>query len=69
MRFKPLNGFGARAAELTVGSHHLRIDAADVVCRLTTDASLTALVEEHAVILDKPLAFILGPDEPVEGAP
>ncbi len=69
MRFKPLNGFGARASEMTVGSHHLRIDAADVVCRLTTDASLTALVEEHAVILDKPLAFILGPDEPVEGAP
>lgn len=69
MRFKPVNGFGSRPSELTIGSHHLRVDAADVICRLTTDASLTALVEENAVILDRPLAFILGPDETVEGAP
>ena len=69
MRFKPANRFGARPSELTVGSHHLRVDAADTVCRLTTDASLTAMVEEHAVVLDRPVAFILGPDEAVEGAP
>ena len=69
MRFKPVNEFGSRPSELTIGSHHLRVDAADVICRLTTDASLTALVEEHAVILDRPLAFILGPDETVAEAP
>jgi GH15 family glucan-1,4-alpha-glucosidase len=53
----------------TSGSHHLRVVGADVVFRLTTDASLTALVEEQTVILDRPLAFILGPDESVAAAP
>ncbi|HEV7432303.1 MAG TPA: glycoside hydrolase family 15 protein, partial [Steroidobacteraceae bacterium] len=69
MRFKPVNQYGLRPSEMTLGSHHLRVDAADVVCRLTTDASLTALVEEQPVILHGPLAFILGPDETLEAAP
>lgn len=69
MRFKPSNGYGSQPAKWTVGSHHLRVVGADVVCRLTTDASLTAVVEEQTVILDRPLAFILGPDEPVDIAP
>ena len=69
MRFKPVNGYGSHPAKITGGSHHLRVVAADVVCRLTTDASLTALMEEHVVVLDKPLAMILGPDETVPSAP
>ncbi len=69
MRFKPANDYGSRLSELTVGSHHIGVNAADVNCRLTTDASLTALMDGQAVIVDKPLALILGPDEPVESAP
>jgi GH15 family glucan-1,4-alpha-glucosidase len=69
MRFRPMNKYGSHPAEWTTGSHHLRVVGADTVFRLTTDASLTALVEEQVVILDRPLAFILGPDESVAAAP
>jgi GH15 family glucan-1,4-alpha-glucosidase len=69
MRFKPVNEYGLRPAELTTGSHHLRVVATDVIFRLTTDAPLTALLEERDAILDRPLAFILGPDETVAAAP
>ena len=69
MRFRPVNRYGSQASELTTGSHHLTVAAANVTCRLTTDASLTALLDGQPVIVDKPLAMILGPDETVESAP
>jgi len=69
MRFKPFNAYGSRAAQMTAGSHSLRVAGSDVTCRLTTDASLTAIMEELPVVLDKPQAMILGPDETVPSAP
>ena len=69
LRFKPVNDYGARTPEVTAGSHHLRVVASDVTYRLTTDASLTALVDERAFVLDRPLVLILGPDEPLDAAP
>jgi len=69
VRFNPACGYGARAAELTAGSHHLRVAAADTACRLTTDASLSAITGQHPFELDRALALILGPDESIESAP
>jgi GH15 family glucan-1,4-alpha-glucosidase len=69
LRFTPANDYGARAAQLTAGSHHLRVAATDAACRLTTDASLSAITEQHPFELDRPLALILGPDETIEQAP
>jgi GH15 family glucan-1,4-alpha-glucosidase len=69
MRFKPVNDYGSQPSTLAAGSHHLTVAAADINCRLTTDASLTALVDGQPVIIDKPLAFLLGPDETVDTAP
>src|SRR5271170_2936603 len=63
VRFKPAVDYGRRLAAFTVGSHHLSFTLANQACRLTTDASLTALTEGRAIILDAPLAFLLGPDE------
>src|SRR2546430_14250601 len=35
--------------------------------RVTTDCSITALVDELAFVLQGPLSFLLGPDETLQG--
>src|SRR5439155_1394530 len=40
----------------------------DLVLRLTTDASVTALVEENFFFLEDAVTLLLGPDETVQGA-
>ena len=57
----------ARRPETTVGSSHVRYVGADLTLRLTTDASLTAIVEERAFLLDHELTLLLGPDETLVG--
>src|SRR5271170_2404042 len=69
MRFKPVVGYGRRPAEITAGSHHLSFGLAEQDCRLTTNASLAPLIEGRTVVLDAPVAFLLGPDESVEQPP
>jgi GH15 family glucan-1,4-alpha-glucosidase len=40
-----------------------------ITLRVTTDASITALLEERAIMLDHPIALVLGPDETLMDAP
>jgi GH15 family glucan-1,4-alpha-glucosidase len=69
LKFLPACDYGARKPATTLGSNHIQFKGTDTAARLTTDASITSLVEEHSVILDRPLAFLIGPDEPVAEAP
>jgi GH15 family glucan-1,4-alpha-glucosidase len=69
VRFKPTVDHGTRQPTLTLGGHHISFALAEQGCRLTTDASLTALTEERATVLEAPLAFLIGPDESVEQQP
>jgi GH15 family glucan-1,4-alpha-glucosidase len=41
---------------------------ADVTCRLTTNASLTHIIDENTFVLDRELHLILGPDETIPEA-
>ena len=50
---------------MTIGSSHLRFAGASHTLRLTTDASLTAILEERPFFLDDTLTLLLGPDESV----
>jgi GH15 family glucan-1,4-alpha-glucosidase len=68
-RLHPAAGYGARPAEARSGSHHLRFMADGIACRVTTNASLSALAENHEITLEGPLAFILGPDETLDEQP
>jgi GH15 family glucan-1,4-alpha-glucosidase len=63
VRLLPLYDHGAATPARTVGSNHVRYVAPQLVLRLTTDASITAVLEELPFILDRPLTLILGPDE------
>lgn len=65
IRLRPASNYGASRPRLSHGSNHIRFEARDYCLRLTTDASFSAILEEHSVILDEPLTLILGPDETI----
>jgi hypothetical protein len=65
IRLRPTWGYGANACEITHGSNHIRYLSPDLNLRLTTDASLTYVLEENFFVLDRPLHLILGPDETI----
>jgi GH15 family glucan-1,4-alpha-glucosidase len=69
LRYKPAKNYGAQQPDRTFGSHHVRTIGTNIAYRLTTDASLTAVAEEREIVLDRPLAFIIGPDETIGEAP
>ncbi|HVY65497.1 MAG TPA: glycoside hydrolase family 15 protein [Gammaproteobacteria bacterium] len=69
VRLRPLGDYGAVRPTLTYGSNHIRFVLPGFTIRLTTDASVTAIVEERAFVLDHPVALVLGPDETLTDSP
>jgi GH15 family glucan-1,4-alpha-glucosidase len=65
IRLRPAKDYGASACKKTRGSNHIRYLCADTTVRLTTNASLTHVIDESTFALDHPLYFVLGPDETV----
>jgi GH15 family glucan-1,4-alpha-glucosidase len=65
VRLRPTSQYGAGQVGMTVGSNHVRYVGQDLVLRLTTDASLTAVIEERAFFVDDTVTLILGADETV----
>jgi pentatricopeptide repeat protein len=62
---RPASDYGRSQPEVTWGSHHLRFVAPDLVLRLTSDASVTAIKEEIAFFLKDTVTLVLGPDETI----
>jgi GH15 family glucan-1,4-alpha-glucosidase len=69
LRFKPTAGFGERTPAGIAGSHHVRFEADGLHYRMTTDASMAALLEDRPIVLERPLHFIIGPDETLQESP
>jgi hypothetical protein len=69
LRLRPTEGFGERCAPGITGSHHIRYSADGLHYRVTTDASLAALLENRPVVLEQPLHFVIGPDETLQESP
>jgi GH15 family glucan-1,4-alpha-glucosidase len=69
VRVRPLGDYGAVRPTLTHGSNHIRYVLPNLTLRLTTDAGITAVLEERAFVLDHPVALVLGPDETLTDAP
>ena len=65
IRLRPAGEYGARDPEITHGSNHIRYVMPNFVMRLTTDVSLTAVLEEKAFTLTEPKHLILGNDESI----
>jgi GH15 family glucan-1,4-alpha-glucosidase len=65
----PLYDYGARVPTVTRGSSHVRFLLGDQVLRLTTDAPVDFVLRRTPFVVDRPYAFILGPDETLTDAP
>jgi GH15 family glucan-1,4-alpha-glucosidase len=69
IRARPRHDFGQQPPEITRGSNHIRFRLGDQTLRLTTDASPGLILDEVAFVLERPLTFVLGPDETLNEAP
>jgi GH15 family glucan-1,4-alpha-glucosidase len=65
VRLRPAGDYGAQKAQTTHGSNHIRYVLPDAVLRLTTDVSLTAIMEENAFVLTESKHLIFGSDETI----
>ncbi|OHC71177.1 MAG: glucoamylase [Rhodocyclales bacterium GWA2_65_20] len=65
VRLRPACDYGAGRPTVTWGSHHIRYVAPDLTLRLTTNASITAILQETAFFLEDSVTLLLGPDETV----
>ena len=63
VRVRPTAQWGARPAEITSGSNHIRYLCSDLTMRLTTDCPVSHILEERTFRLEQPIALFLGPDE------
>lgn len=68
IRLNPARNYGADECEFTHGSNHIRYHCSDVTIRLTTNASLTHIIDQSAFVLDNELHLILGPNETIPEA-
>jgi GH15 family glucan-1,4-alpha-glucosidase len=65
IRVRPARNYGEESSEFTHGSHHIRYVLSGMSLRLTTDASITAILQELPFILEDELSLIFGPDETI----
>jgi GH15 family glucan-1,4-alpha-glucosidase len=68
VRLRPACDNGAGQPSVTWGSHHIRYVMPEQALRLTTNASITAVLQETSFFLEDQLTLLLGPDETVPEA-
>ncbi|MEW6691021.1 MAG: glycoside hydrolase family 15 protein, partial [Pseudomonadota bacterium] len=68
LRVRPASDYGRLRPQTTWGSNHVRYVGSDFVFRLTTNSSLTAILEETTFVLREPFALLLGSDETLQGS-
>ena len=64
---RPTRGYGARPAETTHGTNHIRYLVGGQAMRLSTDAPVGYILEGRAYRVESDQHFFLGPDEPFSG--
>lgn len=69
LRLRPTCNNGESRPEITWGSNHIRYVMPALTLRLTTDASLTAILQEIPFFIEDTLTLLLGSDETVHDAP
>ena len=68
IRLRPAMNYGRAHPTVTVGSAHIRYVLSGLTLRLTTDGSLTSILEERPFFLSDSVTLLLGPDETVPSA-
>ncbi|MET0742367.1 MAG: glycoside hydrolase family 15 protein [Microvirga sp.] len=65
VRLRPHFEWGSVQPATTRGSNHIRFVGGYTSLRLTTDAPVSYIVEEKPFVVDRPMAFFFGEDEPL----
>ena len=68
LRIRPAYDYGSAPCPITYGSHHIRYVGPSWTMRLTTDASLTTVLQEIPFFLEEQVTLIAGPDETIPEA-
>lgn len=68
VRLRPSANYGSAPMRRTSGSNHIRYDSGAVALRLTTDAAITAIVEENTFFVHDTNTFIFGADETIHSS-
>jgi GH15 family glucan-1,4-alpha-glucosidase len=66
VRLRPIFDWGSRKPKLARGSNHLRFEGSTQTLRLTTDSSVSYVMEERPFLVDRPLSFFFGVDEGIQ---
>ena len=64
---RPASEYGRLRPQSTWGSNHVRYVGPEFVFRVTTDCSITAILEETPFVLRDAFSLVLGPDETLQG--
>jgi len=67
VRLRPRFDWGRAAPQVTQGSTHIRYVGPHLTLRLNSDGPLSYILSETPFVLDRPMNFILGPDETLTG--
>lgn len=65
VRLRPHFEWGSLQPDLTRGSNHMRFVGPSHSLRLTTDAPISYVHEERPFVVDRPISFFFGEDEPL----
>lgn len=68
VRCRPAQNYGQPLGGVTYGSNHIRYIGNALVLRLTSDAPVTAILEENSFFLNDAVTLVLGPDETLQDA-
>lgn len=68
-RVRPRFDWARTGPDITRGSNHVRFLGGGQVLRMTTDAPIDHVLDEQLINLDRPLSFVLGPDESLAESP
>ncbi len=69
IRVRPAQDWGETRPATTFGSNHVRFVSPGFTLRLTTDAPISAILEEYEFVPEGPLHLLLGPDETLTDSP
>lgn len=62
VRVRPTHNYGTERMRAVRGSNHIRYQAPDLTLRLTTDLSISYVLEETPFLLEGPADMLFGPD-------
>ncbi|MDO8299751.1 glycoside hydrolase family 15 protein [Lacisediminimonas sp.] len=69
LRVRPMANYGREPAQARCGAHHISYTGSSQSMRLTTDASVSAVIDEKPFFLQDAVTLLMGPDETVDGSP